>query len=134
MLVTARGPALVEDAWQRYVHPAVWPLWAPQIRAVRLAPASPGTLDDALVPGVRGSVLGPPPLRVPFRVVAVDHARRRWSWRVGLGPLAVGLEHGVDPGPDGVGSSAWARIGLPWPLAVPYAPFARWALRRLVAA
>lgn len=133
MLLTAEGPALVEDVWQRYVLPALWPTWAPQIRAVRLAPASPGTPDEPLVPGVRGSVLGPPPLRVPFRVVAVDPAARRWAWRVGLGPLAVRMEHGVDPGPGGTGSTAWVRIHLPGPLAAPYAPLARHALRRLVA-
>lgn len=133
MLVTAHGPAHPEDAWQRYVVPALWPVWAPQIRAVRLAPASPGTLDDPVVPDVRGSVLGPPPLRVSFRVLAVDADAHRWAWRVGVGPLAVTLEHGVNPGPGGVGSTAWARIRLPRPLAAPYAPVARWALRRLVA-
>lgn len=134
MLVTAHGPALAEDAWQRYAVPALWPTWAPQIRAVRLAPASPGGLDDVLVAGVRGSVLGPPPLRVPFRVVAVDPAAYRWAWRVGLGPLAVTMEHGVDAGPGGAGCTAWVRIQLPGSVAAPYAPVARLALRRLVAA
>ncbi|NGZ99937.1 SRPBCC family protein [Nocardioides sp. W3-2-3] len=130
MLVTATGPASVEDAWQRYVLPALWPLWAPQIRTVRLAT---GTPDDPLVPGVRGTVLGPPPLRVPFRILAADDAGHRWAWRVGLGPLGVTMEHGVDPGPAAVGCTAWVRIRLPGPLAAPYAPLARLALRRLVA-
>lgn len=128
MLVTATGPASVEDAWQRYVLPALWPLWAPQIRAVRIAT---GTPDEPVVPGLRGTVLGPPPLRVPFRVLAVDGTERRWAWRAGLGPLGVTMEHGVDP--DGPGCTAWVRIRLPGPLAAPYAPVARLALRRLVA-
>ena len=54
----------------------------------------------------------------------------RWSWWVGLGPLGMPMDHGVDA--EGDGSRAWARMYLPsWALA-PYAPLARLALRRLV--
>jgi hypothetical protein len=52
--------------------------------------------------------------------------------RVGVGPLAVVLDHGVDP--VGAGSSAWADVHAPRLLVRAYAPLARLALRRLVAA
>lgn len=133
MLVRSSGPASVEVAWQRYARPALWSGWAPQIRSVRLSPSSPGALDEAVVVGLRGTVLGPPPLRVPFRVVAVDHAARRWTWRVGRGALSLTMEHGVDSLPGSAGCSAWVRIALPSLVAAPYVPVARLALRRLVA-
>ena len=40
------------------------------------------------------------------------------------------MEHGVDA--LDVGSRAWVRIDAPRVLALPYAPWARLALRRLV--
>ena len=74
---------------------------------------------------------GPLGLRAPFTIVAVDAAARRWTWRVGLGPLAVVLDHGVDPVGDQ--TCAWADVHAPRLLVRPYAPLARTALRRLVA-
>jgi hypothetical protein len=75
-------------------------------------------------------VFGPFLLRVPFAVLEVVPAELRWSWRVGLGPASVVMEHGVEA--LDVGSRAWVRIDAPRPLVLPYVPFARFALRRLV--
>ena len=63
--------------------------------------------------------------------MAVDAAARRWTWRVGVGPLGVVLDHGVDPA-DGE-TTAWADVHAPRLLVRAYAPLARLALRRLVA-
>ncbi|HWJ10879.1 MAG TPA: SRPBCC family protein [Nocardioides sp.] len=137
MRVQACGPARPEDVWERYTDPELWPSWAPQIKFVRRAHGSPGGL---VAPGMRGTVHGPLLLRVPFRVVAVDHAAHRWTWRVGVGRLAVTMDHGVDPAgadePEGrhQGSCAWLRIHVPLPVAASYLPLAHLALRRLVAA
>ena len=137
MRVQACGDARPEDVWDRYVDPRAWSSWAPHISSVSVAR---GELEGTVVPGLRGTVLGPALLRVPFRILSVDHAAHRWTWRVGIGPLAVTMDHGVDPAgadePEGrrSGSCAWLRIHLPTPLAAPYLPFARRALRRLVRA
>jgi hypothetical protein len=123
--IEATGPRPVDDAWEQYIHTPAWPTWAPQIRDVR-------GVDGRIAPGDRGVVHGPFPVRVPFTIVAVDPAVRRWTWRVGFGPLGVVLDHGVDP--VGSGSSAWADVHAPRLLVRAYAPLARLALRRLVAA
>lgn len=125
MLIAAAGPAALPDVWRRYTRPALWPGWAPQIR-------SAVTDAEVVAPGATGTVHGPLLLRAPFRILEVDHERHRWTWRVGVGPLAVVLEHGVDPVAPG-GSRAWARVHAPALLAAPYSPLARLALRRLVA-
>jgi len=109
--------------WERYVHPALWSTWAPQIRSVQCD-------DEVIVLGTRGVVHGPVLVRVPFTVESVDHEEHQWAWRVGVGPLCVRMEHGVEEAGDGV--RAWARIHLPAPVALPYAPVAHLALRRLV--
>ncbi|WP_183094561.1 SRPBCC family protein [Nocardioides stalactiti] len=123
VLVSASGPASVDEAWARYSRPSAWPTWAPQITRV-------ATDRAVLEPGLRGVVHGPLFVRVPFRVGEVDHGAHRWSWRVGVGAAAVHMEHGVDP--EGSGSTAWVRIHLPWLVCFPYLPVARWALRGLV--
>lgn len=124
MLIAAEGPAEMSGVWRDYTHPARWPDWAPQIRRV-------ATDADVVAPGVTGTVHGPLLLRVPFRILAVDHAQHRWTWRVGVGPVAVVLDHGVDA--VGTGCRAWARVHAPSLLVAPYSPLARIALRRLVA-
>jgi hypothetical protein len=71
-----------------------------------------------------------------FRIDAVDHETRRWSWSVRSGPLRVRFEHGVDPAEPGMepplGSTAWLVTHAWWPVVVGYAPVARWSLQRLV--
>lgn len=121
--LSATGDRPFAEVWESYVHPALWPTWAPQIRSVRCD-------DDVITSASRGVVHGPVLLRVPFTVESVDHGEHRWAWRVGVGPLGVRMEHGVEETSDGV--RAWARIHLPAALALPYAPVAHLALRRLV--
>lgn len=125
MLVAAEGPVDPEEAWRRYAHASLWSSWAPQVRGVSGA-------GDPVAAGDRGWVRGPFPVRVPFRVLAVDPRARRWSWRVGVGIASVVMEHGVEA--TTAGSRAWVEIAAPRTLAAPYAPLARLALQRLVRA
>lgn len=125
MLISVDGPAAPAEVWRRYTSPPAWPGWAPQIRYV-------DTPDDPISAGSRGVVHGPLLLRVPFEILDVDHATRRWSWRVGVGPVGLRMEHGVDDAPTG--SRVWVRIHAPSLLVLPYVPVARLALRRAVAA
>lgn len=124
--VAATGPLPADAVWDRYTDPALWPTWAPQVRGVV------GTVEPVL-PGDRGWVLGPLVARVPFEVLTVEPEARRWAWRVGFGPLAVAMEHGVDEEPDG-DTTAWVDIALPRLAVLGYLPVAQWALRRLVGA
>lgn len=121
--ISATGDRPLEEVWARYVRPELWSAWAPQIRSVQCA-------DEVVAAGSRGTVRGPALIRVPFVVESVDLEARRWTWRAGVGPLGVRMEHGVEDTGDGV--RAWARIHLPAVVALPYAPIARIALRRLV--
>ncbi len=125
----ARGPADPATAWERYADPALWSSWAPQIQGVtasteRLAAGTTGT--------VHAGLLARPTLPVAFEVLAVDEARRTWEWRAHVGPISLHLEHGVSP--DTVGSATWLRVHGMLPLVLAYAPLARLALSRLVAA
>ena len=123
--LSAVGDLPVEDVWERYTRPALWSTWAPQITRV-------STPDDVIRAGTRGTVHGPLLVRVPFRILSVDHGTRRWSWRAGLGPLGLVMDHGVDV--EGDGSRAWVDIQAPGAIVAAYAPVARLALRRLVTA
>jgi hypothetical protein len=71
-----------------------------------------------------------------FRIDAVDHEARTWSWSVRSGPLRLSFDHGVDPAeadPRRADSStAWLVTRALWPVAVGYAPLAKLALDRLV--
>jgi len=125
----AHGVAPVTLAWERYADPALWATWAPQIQRVetdmeRLVADGSGT--------VHAGLLAWPTLGVPFRVLEVDEAAMEWSWRAHLGPLSLRLEHGVTGHPTG--SSTWLRVHGPLPVILGYAPVARIALARLVAA
>jgi hypothetical protein len=125
----AHGSAPVALVWERYADPALWSSWAPQIQRVdtglpRLAAGGTGT--------VRAGLLHRPTLGIPFRVLAVDEAAREWSWEARLGPLRLRLEHGVTAHVDG--SATWLRVHGPLPVILVYAPVARIALGRLVAA
>lgn len=127
LTVSATGPASVEDAWTRYTVPDLWSSWSPQIQSV-----STEHPDAAVVVGTAGTVVGPAGVRVPFTVTHVDETARRWTWRVRAGLVTLVLEHGVD-GADGR-SRAWTRVTGPLPVVLGYAPLARLALGRLVAA
>jgi hypothetical protein len=125
----AHGPAPESLAWERYADPGLWSTWAPQIQRVetvlsRLEAGGTGT--------VRAGLLPRPTIGVPFTVLAVDETAHEWSWEARLGPLRLRLEHGVDAHPDG--SSTWLRVHGPLPVLLGYAPVARLALGRLVAA
>ena len=119
----AAGPADGDRVWRDYTHPSRWPVWAPQIRSV-------SGVGDPVRPGDSGWVHGPFPLRLPFEILSVDDDRREWSWRVGVGPASVVLDHGVDSA--GTQTQAWALIHAPALLVLPYAPLTTLALRRLV--
>lgn len=122
--LSATGPVEPGTAWRRYQQLALWPRWAPQLRAVECP-------VDRLAPGISGRVVGPLGVHAGFTVRDVDEAARRWTWEVRRGPVAVVLEHGIEPGePEG----AIARLVLtgPLPLLLGYAPAAWYALHRLV--
>ena len=120
----ATGPLGPAEVWERYAEPARWPGWAPQIAAVEVP-------VPRLAAGVSGRVRAPGGLALPFEVEAVDEAARRWAWRVHAGPVTLHLLHWVVPAPDG-GSTPGLRITGPALVVAGYAPFAGWALRRLV--
>jgi hypothetical protein len=129
LTLRAHGVATVTVAWERYADPALWSTWAPQIQRVdttmtRLVAGGTGT--------VRAGLLPRPTLGVPFEVLSVDEEAREWVWRAGLGPLRLRLEHGVTE--HLTGSSTWLRVHGPLPVILGYAPIARHALGRLVAA
>jgi hypothetical protein len=133
-VVTATGPAPVDIVWRRYVEPARWPGWSPQIRRVDCS-------DPVIRAGSTGRVHTAVGMALDFTVLSVDHRRRRWSWRVHA-PLGIGmtLDHllvpapvgsQVDDLPDG-GSRTALRISGLAPLVLGYRPIAKSALRKLV--
>lgn len=119
--VAVPGPLSADEAWQRYAELDRWSDWSPQIRAVEAS-------STLLVTGMTGTVrtLGP---TLPFTVETVDAAARRWSWRVGIGPVTVRMEHAVQARGDGC--LATLTVHAPLPLALGYAQACRPALRRL---
>jgi hypothetical protein len=127
--ISVRGPRPPDEVWDRYVRPARWMEWSPQIRNVQYGP-------DRLVPGTDGVVRGPLRLPLPFQVLAVDDtdpARRAWRWRASALGVHVELEHVVEPAPPGTGGSV-TRLTMwgPAPVVVLYLPLAWVALYRLV--
>ena len=127
--LSATGALDPEAVWERYTQPVWWPIWAPHLREV--------DYPDAVVrPGTTGRVTGVGGLVAVFRVDAVDHDARRWTWSVRTGPLRLSFDHGVDASEPGSGhpngSTAWLVTRALWPVAVGYAPVARIALGRLV--
>jgi len=125
LTVSAAGSLTPQAVWDRYVHPARWSQWSPQIPRVDCA-------DETLRPGSRGRVHGPPGFAVDFIVEVLDPAEQRWSWRARV--LLVGvrlhLEHGVHD--DRIGVRTWLRIRGPAWVVLAYAPVAQWSLTRLV--
>ncbi|MGG5259876.1 SRPBCC family protein [Phycicoccus avicenniae] len=123
--LSADGPLPPDEAWARFTEPRHWPGWSPQIRDVDYP-------HDVVRPGTSGRVTGVGGLVVLFRVDAVDHDTRTWSWSVRSGPVRLALDHGVDAVAGG--SRAWVVVRALWPVALGYAPLARLALGRLVRA
>lgn len=118
------GPAPPDLVWARYIRPARWPGWSPQIRAVDYPEAE-------LVARTSGVVRGPCALAVPFEILAVDPDDRVWTWRVH--PPLVGtltLVHGVEP--VGPGTRTTLEVTGPALVVPAYLPVAALALRRLV--
>ncbi|MYV64479.1 polyketide cyclase/dehydrase [Streptomyces sp. SID2131] len=123
MTLRAAGPSPAGDAWERYALPALWPTWSPQIRAVRVD-------GGRIAPGMRGEVVSFFGVRALFVVESVDEERRRWTWRVRLGPVRLRLHHAVLTRP--AGSATTLRIEGPALALAAYAGPARWAMGRLV--
>ncbi|GAA2158676.1 polyketide cyclase/dehydrase/lipid transport protein [Humibacillus xanthopallidus] len=154
------GDADPATAWERYADLDAWTQWSPQIQRVDTgpvrdvggsddadddtdgeqealdegapAPPPPGT-DPAprrITPGLRGVVIGPVGVQVPFEVLEVDEAAMTWTWRVRAVLAELTLEHSVTP--EGGGCRTDLTIIGPVPLVVGYAPVARFALTRLV--
>ncbi len=114
---------------ERYADPGLWSTWAPQIQRVdtgmeRLTVGGTGTVRAGLAVGPR--------LPVPFEVLEVDEPAMQWCWRAHLGPVSLRLEHGVTA--HDRGSATCLRVHGPLPVILGYAPVARFALTRLVAA
>ena len=120
----ASGPVAPAEAWDRYLRPARWSSWAPQIT---------GVVTDAerIAQGVTGRVRGPVGISLPFVVDEVDDTLRQWRWTVQVGPARLTLTHWVSPGPD-AGTTTGLRLRGPLPLAAGYAPAALVALQGLV--
>lgn len=123
LTLAASGEAAPHVVWDRYLFPSEWPSWAPHITSVEYP-------HRELSPGADGVVHGPVGVALDFRVLAVDRATRTWSWRVGVGRLGVRLDHTVHG--VGPGTRTTLVVHAPRALALPYAPLASWALRRLV--
>ena len=104
--------------WSAYADTSRWAAWAPQIH--RVDPWGP------LEQGMRGVVGGPFGSRVRFKVTVVDEVEGRWTWRVGVGPARLTIDHEVADGLTAV------EIDGPAPLVLAYVPVARLALTRLV--
>lgn len=124
LTIHASGAASAAAAWERYADPALWSGWAPQIKRVEAS-------ADRIAAGVTGRVIGAFGVPVTFTVREVDEAARRWSWTVQVGPVRLRLQHGVRERPEGC--TTWLTIIGPLPVVLGYAPFARFALGRLVA-
>lgn len=129
LTLRARGTAPADLAWERYANPALWTTWALQIQRVetsmaRLHAQATGTVHAGLSPW--------PTVPVPFTVLAVDEGARTWAWQARVGPVRLHLEHGVEETP--AGSATWLRVEGSLPVVLAYAPLARLALGRLVAA
>ncbi|MFG2427145.1 SRPBCC family protein [Streptomyces sp. NPDC048590] len=125
LTLRAQGSAPAEEVWLRYVTPARWPSWSPQIRAVR-------GVGERLSPGARGEIVSLFGVTARFFVESVDEARWSWVWRVRAGPVRLRLSHEVARRAGGSATTLRIEGGV---LAVAaYAGPARLAMARLVRA
>lgn len=126
--LSASGPLPVDQVWERYTRPACWPVWAPHLREIDYP-------EPVVTAGTTGRVTGLGGVVAVFRIEAVDEAARTWSWSVRAGPLRLWFDHGVDVAASRTGqvSTAWVVTHALWPVALGYAPIARFGLGRLVA-
>jgi hypothetical protein len=122
--IEARGPAPVEEVWDRYATFARWPEWSPQISRVEAS-------ADRLALGVRGTVYAVGGVPLAFTVTSCRAEDRTWSWQVRLGPITLELDHAVYPA--GSGSRSTLAVAGPALAVAGYAPLAQLALRRLCA-
>jgi hypothetical protein len=125
LTVSAAGAAEPGDVWDRYVRPARWSQWSPQIRSVDYP-------DEVIATGGSGTVHGPCGLPVRFEVLDVDGENRCWSWAVTLAMVRLTLQHRVAA--RGSGTITELVVDGPAPVVLGYAPIARIALGRLVRA
>ena len=118
------GRADAATVRERYLHPRLWPTWAPQIVSVDCA-------DESIRAGSTGVVHAVLGVRVPFEVTAVDPAAMRWSWvaRLPLG-IKLHLTHTVDA--VAFGTTTGLGVTGPAPIVLGYLPVAGLALRKLV--
>jgi hypothetical protein len=124
--LAVEGSRPADDVWDRYVRPARWPEWSPQIRSVDY----PG---EQLAPGTAGVVHGPAGLPVPFEILEVEATgpRRSWSWTATAAGIPLTLGHTVEA--TAAGTRTTLTIAGFAPAVALYLPAAWWALRRLVA-
>ena len=125
--VSASGPADPDAVWDRYIHPARWPEWSPQIRSVDYP-------EESLDTGGTGTVHGPCGVAVTFEVLGVNAETRCWTWRVTVLGIQLTLFHDVRAVTveGAAGTLTTLDISGPAALVVGYAPIARVALGRLV--
>lgn len=126
--LSASGPVDPSVAWQRYVDPAAWSTWAPQVREVRIN-------AGRIASGLTGTVQGPAGLAVAFVIDRVDEEARTWSWTVRpLCPpvpfVRLQLDHQVRA--EAGGTCTTLDVTGPLLVVLPYLPIARYALSRLV--
>ncbi|MGX5670830.1 SRPBCC family protein [Kocuria rhizophila] len=122
--VTRTGPARTSTVWEHYERLELWSTWAPHLTGVRAD-------SETLRSGAEGTVRALRVVPVAFRVLSVQAALGRWSWRVHPGPLELTLEHWISPSASG-GTRAGVTIHGPAAVLVAYRPLMGWALSRLV--
>jgi len=120
--VTGRAPAPL--VWERYVKPALWSSWSPQISAVECR-------DAVLRVGTVGVVHTAPGLKIPFEVTEFDSENMVWAWNARL-PLSIqlSLRHSVHAVAGG--ARTVLQVSGPAPVVLGYLPLARLALWLLV--
>src|SRR3954469_21688425 len=75
--LTVEGGRDPDEVWDRYVRPARWPEWSPQISSVEYA-------FERLRGGTSGVVRAIGGVGVPFTVTGVDEgdpSQRSWTWQ-----------------------------------------------------
>lgn len=123
------GPAAPKHVWERYADTRLWSTWAPQIRSVEVEEAG----SPRIHVGMRGTVHALFGVSAHFEVTEVDEATLSWAWRVRLPLVTIRLEHTVEADPVS-GTRTGLVVDGPGPVVMAYAPVARLALHRLVAA